>query len=159
MTDTIEEQVEAYLEGCLSDEETLAFEKDLVKKEFADAFRETLMFREMLGDLPSDDPSPGLAERIEASLGLEASPPLKQKGTKRISRFGQAVNGFKWGLRWPGYVLDAVSSGSHSLKSSLKGLDTIGYTLGPLNERIRERADTIRLPKKPLWKIALSKLW
>jgi len=159
MTYTIEEKVEAYLDGRLSDEETLAFERDLVKKEIASVFRETLLFREMLGSLPSDDPPPGLAEHIEASLGLETITQTKKKRVKRISRFGHAVNGFKWGLRWPGYALEAFANGSQSLKGSLKGIDMIAYTLGPLNEPIRERADAIRLPKKPLWKIVLSKLW
>jgi len=159
MTSKLEEHIEDYLNGRLSDEETVAFEKDLTKKEVANAFREVLIMRELLSSLPSDEPPAGLADRIEASLGLETVPKAGKPQSERISQFGHAVNGFKWGLRWPGYVLGAIANETVNLKRSLNGLNTIGYTLGPLKEPVRDRANAIRMPDKPLWKIALSKLW
>jgi hypothetical protein len=160
MTRTLDEQIEEYLNGQLSDEETRHFEKNLFKKEVAGAFSETLMIRELLSSLPADEPPPGLIERIEDSLNLGSSPPTEEAKPKRpSSRWGQAVNGFKWGLRWPGYALAGMSNSSIKLKSSLSGMDTIGYSLGPLNQPLRDRINTFSLPKKPLWKIALSKWW
>jgi hypothetical protein len=159
MTRTLHEQIEDYLNGQLSDKETRHFESNLLKKEVANAFSEALIVRELLSSLPPDDPPAGLIERIEASLELDSRPPKKIARSKRLSRLGQVVNGFKWGLRWPGYALAGISGSSTKLKDSLSGMDMIGYSLGPLNEPVRDRISAIRLPKKPLWKFALSKLW
>ena len=137
MTGTLHERIEDYLNGHLSDKETRQFENDLLKKEVP----------------------PGLAERIEASLDLKTSISTGKAKPKRPSSFGQIVNGFKWGLRGPGYALAGISSSPITLKNILSGMDTVGYSLGPLNEPVRDRINAIRLPEKPLWKIALSKLW
>lgn len=159
MTRTLHERIEDYLNGQLSDEETRQFENDLLKRKVATAFREALMMRELLSGLPPDEPPPDLIERIEASLDLSSSPSTGKAKPKRPSSMGQIVNGFKWGLRWPGYAMAGISGSSTTLKSSLSGMDTVGYSLGPLNKPVRERINSIKLPKRPLWKIALSRLW
>lgn len=159
MSPTLHEQIEDYLNGQLSDEGTRHFENNLLNEEVATAFREALIMRELLSSLPPDEPPAGLIERIEASLELGSSPPNEEARPRRTSRLGQVVNGFRWGLRWPGYALAGISGSSAKLKSSLSGMDTIGYSLGPLNEPLRNRISAISLPQKPLWKIALSKLW
>lgn len=159
MTRTLDEQIEDYLNGQLSDEETRRFENNLLKKEVATAFREALILRELLGSLPTDNPPPGLVERIESSMNLSSSPPKRKANPERHSRWRQVTNGFRWGFRWPEYALVGISDSSSKIKSSLSGMDTIGYSLGPLNRPVRNRISAIRLPKKPLWKIALSKLW
>jgi len=159
MTQTLDEQIEDYLNGQLSGEETKRFEKKLLNKKIAAAFNEALIIRELLSSLPSDEPPPGMIERIEASLDLSSSPPTRQAKPKKFSRLSHVFNGFRWGLRWPGYALTGISSSSSKLKSSFSGIDTIGYSLGPLNEPVRNRASNFRLSTKPLWKIALSKLW
>ena len=159
MTQTIDERIEDYLNGQLSDEETRQFESDLLNKEVATAFREALIVRELLSGLPPDEPPQGLIERIEASLNLSQSISTEKTYPNKSSSLGQIVNGLKWGLRWPGYALGSISASAIPLKRSLLGIDTVGYSLGPLNEPVRERIRAIRLPKKPLWKIALSKLW
>ena len=159
MTRTLDERIEDYLNGQLPDEETWQFENDLLKNEVATAFREALIVRELLSGLPPDEPPPGLVERIEASLNLSSSISAEKEKRRRSSSLGQIVNGFKWGVRWPGYALAGISGSSIPLKSSLSGMDTVGYSLGPLNEPVREKINAISLPKKPLWKIALSKLW
>jgi hypothetical protein len=160
MTQTLDERIEDYLNGQLSDDETRQFENDLLKKEVATAFREALIVRELLSGLPPDEPPPGLIGRIEASMNISSSISTEKAKPKRSSSLGQIVNGFKWGLRWPGYALAGISGSSIPLRSSLSGMDTVvGYSLGPLNEPVRERINAISLPKKPLWKIALSKLW
>lgn len=159
MTRTLDEQIEDYLDGRLSDEETRRFEENLLKEDVAAAFGEVLMIRELLSSLPADEPPPGLIERIENSLDLGSSSPTREAEPKRSSHWGNIIDGFKWGLRWPGYALTVMTDSSIPLKSSLSGMDTIGYSLGPLNEPLRGRINAINLPKKPLWKIALSKLW
>ena len=159
MTRTIDERIEDFLNGQLSDIETREFEKDLLKNEIATAFREALMIRELLSGLPPYEPPPGLIERIETSLDLSVSPSTRKAKPEKPSSFGQIVNGFKWGFRWPGYALAGISGSSMALKSPLFGMDTVVYSLGPLNEPVRERINSIRLPQKPLWKIVLSKLW
>ena len=159
MTQMLHEQIEDYLNGQLSEEDTRHFENNLLKREVATAFREALVFRELLRSLPPDEPPPGLIDRIEASLDLSSNRPTRKAKPKQTSRLGHVVNGFKWGLRWPRYALPGISRGSIELKNSLSVMDTIGYSLGPLNELMRDRASAIRLPKKTLWKIALSKLW
>lgn len=148
MTRTLQERAEDYLNGQLSDEETRQFENDLLHREVAAAFRESLIMRELLTNLPPDEPPPGLIERIEASLDLGSSPSAGEEKQKGSSSLGQILNGFRWGFRWPGYALGGIS-----------GMNTVGYSLGPLKEPVSERIDSIRLPKKPLWKIALSALW
>jgi hypothetical protein len=159
MTTILHDRIEDYLDGQLSDEETRQFENDLLKKEVAAAFREVLVMRELLTNLPPDEPPPGLIERIEASLDLNSMPLSGKAKKKKSSSLGQIVNGFRWGLRWPGYALAGISGSSITLKNSLSGMDAVGYSLGPLNEPVRERISSIRLPEKPFWKIALSKLW
>ena len=159
MTQILDERIEDYLNGQLSDEETRQFEKDLLKKEVATAFREALIVRELLSGLPHVEPPPGLIEHIEASMNLSSSISTEKAQPKKSSSLRQIVNGLQWSLRWPGYAMAGISGSSIPLKSSLSGMDTVGYSLGPLNEPVREKINAISLPKKPLWKIALSKLW
>jgi hypothetical protein len=160
MTQTLYERAEDYLNGRLSDEETRRFEEDLLrKKEVAAVFRESLIMRELLTGLPPDEPPPGLIERIEDSLGLDSRPSAGEREPKRSSRLGQVFNGFRWGLRWPGYAWTGISESAMTMKDSFSGIGTVSYSLGPLQEPVRNRMDSIRLPEKPLWKIALSKLW
>ena len=156
---TIHDRIEDYLNGQLSEAETLKIETDLLNREVAGALREALMIRELLSSLPSDEPPPGLAERIENSLSLDSSPAETDRNYKRSAPLGQVVNGFKWGLHWSGYTLAGMSGNSPRLKSAFLGMETIGYSLGPLKKPVRNRINTIRSPQKPLWKIALSKLW
>ena len=158
MRRSLDERIEAYLNGQLSDEETRLFESDLKKEAVAAAFREILMVRTLLSSLPPEEPPPGLAGRIEVSLGLDASQPARGDTAKAPSRLKQAFNGFRWGLRWPSYALAGMTNGPSKMKSSFAGMDTIGYSLGPLINPLRKRVDSIKLPQKPLWKIALSRI-
>jgi hypothetical protein len=159
MNQTLDEQIEDYLNGQLSGEETRRFETNLLDKKVSTAFNEALIIRELLSNLPSDELPPGMIDRIETSLDLSSSPPTRKAKPKKFSRLSHIASGFRWGLLWPGYALAGISSSSSKLKSSLSGIDTIGYSLGPLNEPVRNRASNFRWSTKPLWKIALSKLW
>ena len=61
MTNDRIDRVEDYLNGNLSDEETLRFEKDLAQGELNNVFCETLFMRDLLKNLPPDEP-PGTRE-------------------------------------------------------------------------------------------------
>lgn len=158
MKKALDERIEDYLDGQLSDEETQLFEGDLVKEEVATVFTETLMLRMLLSSLPPDEPPPDLINRIEASLDLTSSSQARGEKVKKPSSLRQAFGGFRWGLRWPGYVLAGMTNGPSKLKSFFAGIDTIGYSLGPLINPVRDLGGALKLPKKPLWKIALAKL-
>ena len=159
MTHILDERIEDYLNGILSEEDTKRFEEDLLKEDVAAEFREVLFMRELLRDLPPDDPPPGLIERIETSLALERKQADRETESRGRSSFGQIMNAFRWSLSWPGYALAGISSGSGAMKDSLSGINAVSYSLGPLREPARKGIRTIWFPKKPLWKIALSKLW
>ena len=64
MIQNISELVEAYLEGRLSAEETDRIERDLLQPEVASAFREALVFRDLLHHLPPDAPPSGLSDPV-----------------------------------------------------------------------------------------------
>ena len=145
MTHESIDRIEDYLYGRLADEETRQFEKDLTREETGAAFREVLLMRELLKTLPPDEPPPGLVDRIEASLDLGSMQVMESDASERTSSFGQIVHGLKWTFLWPGYALT--------------GINKIGYSLGPLQEPTRDRLSAVSFPKKPLWKIVLSKLW
>ena len=159
MTQALQDRIEDYLNGLLSEAETRRFEQDLLKEDVATEFREALLMRELLNNLPPDDPPPGLIERIESSLALGSTNADGETKGKRSSSLGQIINAFGWSLRWPGYALAGISGSSSALKDSFFSMNRVGYSLGPLREPAQRRIRSIRFSKKQLWKIALSKLW
>lgn len=159
MNQGLEDRIAAYLDGLLPVEEAEQFEQDLLEEDVAAAFRQTLLLQELLGDLPPDEPPPGLVERIEASVGLKPSAAHRKEKTAPNSSLGRVVQALGWGLNWPGYLVSGLLNGSTGLRDSLSGMNAIGYSLGPLQEPARERLGALGLPKRPLWRIALSRLW
>ena len=159
MTYSLDDRIEDYLNGDLSEEDTMRFEEDLLEEDIAAEFREVLFMRELLRDLPPDDPPAGLIERIEKSLALAKMQADGKRETGEGSGLGRIMNAFRWSLSWPRYALVGISGGSGAMKDSLSGLNTVSYTLGPLREPARKGISSIRFPKKPLWKIAFSRLW
>ena len=159
MTQELQDRIENYLNGLLSEEETERLEQDLLKEDVATEFREALIMRELLHNLPPDDPPPGLIERIEASLVLDSATASGEIRSKRSSSLGRIINAFGWSLRWPRYALAGMSGSSSAVKDSFSSLNTVGYSLGPLREPTRKRISSIRFPKKTLWKFALSRIY
>ena len=115
--------------------------------------------RELLRDIPPHEPPPGLVDRIEKSLMREKRQAVESPEQRERSGFGKIADAFKLGLSWPRYGLKGISGGTGVLKDSFSGINTVSYSLGPLREPARKGIDSIRHPKKPLWKIALSRLW
>jgi hypothetical protein len=159
MTQSLQDRIDAYLNGLLSEEETNRFEQDLLKEDIAAEFREALLMRELLHDLPPDSPPTGLIERIEASLALDSATARREIKSKQSSSFGRIINAFGWGLRWPGYALAGMSGGSGVLKDSFSSINMVGYSLGPLREPVQNRIRSIQFSPKSLLKFGLSKLW
>jgi hypothetical protein len=165
MNQELQDRIEDYLDGRLDDEAARRFEQDLLKKDVAAEFREALLLRELLGSLPPEQPPEGLVQRIESALiqdrreRRERRDAGQQSDTAATRPAGGIVAAFKTGLRWPGYALAGLMGGPKILKESAGGLQTIGYSLGPLREPARRRIQAISLPRKPLWKIALAKTW
>lgn len=159
MTQSLQDRIDAYLNGLLSEEETKRFEQDLLKEDVAGEFREALLMRELLNNLPPDSPPPGLIARIEASLALGSVTASREIKSKQTSSLGRIINAFGWGLRWPGYALAGMSGGSGVLKNSFSSINTVRYSLGPLQEPVQKRIRSIQFSPKSLLRFALSKLW
>ena len=152
-------RIEDYLDGALDDEAARHFEQDLLHEEVAAQFREALLLRELLGSLPPDQPPEGLVERIESALIQIRPVPETQSAPDSNRRYGALMAAFKAGLRWPEYTIAGLAGGSTGLKGSFNGVKTIGYSLGPLQEPARKRLQSMRFSRKPIWKIALSRVW
>ena len=148
------ERIERYLDGLLDEEKTRHFEQDLLKEDVAALFREVLLMRELLGELPPIEPPEGLVQRIEAALSVA---PTSRKAPEIQSE--EKPHGFwpalKAGFRWPVYSMAGMPGGTGVLRNSVNGLRTIGYALGPLRDPMRKGATAVRRAGKPLWKSAL----
>lgn len=159
MNHELQDRIEDYLDGALNDEAARHFEQDLLQEEVATQFREALLLRELLGSLPPEQPPKGLAKRIESALIRQPRDPGLQVNIQSKGRFGGLVDSVKAGMRWPGYALTGLMGGPTALKGSARGMQTIGYSIGPLRAPARKSLQAIRLPRIPLWKIALTKVW
>ena len=157
MSEQMEEVSEDYLDGLLSGSEATQFERDLLKPDVAAAFNETLLLRELLNNLPPDEPPPGLTRRIEAAMRLQANRSGSLKEPKQKTTLGRILVGLGWGVRWPGYTLAAVSPGSAAVKEV--GWSAVGFSMGPLKAPAKKGLETIGRIQKPIWKAALTKVW
>ena len=159
MTQAVQDRIEDYLNGLLSEKETRKFESDLTRQDVAAEFREILVMRELLQSLPPDAPPPGLVERIEASLELDVMIREESVYSESSSSLSQIINAFRWSFRWPGYALAGVAGSSAAFGNTASNMKAIGYVLGPFQKPIRDRIRPARFQEKPLWKIVLSRLW
>ena len=159
MNQELQDRIEDYLDGALDGEAARRFEQELLQEEVAAEFREALLLRELLGSLGPDQPPEGLVQRIESALVQDRRDPMPQSGAESKGLFGGLAATVKAGVRWPGYALAGLMGGPTALKGSVSGMQTIGYSLGPLREPARKGIQAIRLPRRPLWKIALSRAW
>jgi anti-sigma factor RsiW len=148
------ERIENYLDGLLNEEKTRRFEQDLLKEDVATLFREVLLMRELLRELPPAEPPEGLAQRIEDALSV-APTSRKAPEIKSEEKPRGFWSMFRSGFRWPAYLLAGMPGSTGALRNSVNGLRTIGYAIGPLKEPMRKGADAVRRSGKPLWKYAL----
>ena len=161
MNQVLQDRIDDYLDGRLNLEETRRFERDLLKEEAVAAeFREHLLFRDLLDHLSPEQPPPGLVQRIELALTLNAADRsedrLEKKKTVPGQRFSWLTTGVRAGWGWTGYALAGLAGGSGALKSSIGGVKTISYSLGSLRNPARKKVHALQLQPGILWKSALS---
>ena len=142
--------VESYLDGLLSQEETSQFERRLLEPAVADAFREALMLRALLADMPPDQAPEELVAALEAAL--VATVQLARKAA-RMPRLRAALSGMSWMVRGPAQAIGSTSTTSGGPGTLMRGgLSTMRYALGPLAAGGGVRAQQTR----PWWRRALA---
>lgn len=159
MNEALQDRIENYLDGVLSTEESQRFEEQLVNDEVATEFRQFLLLRELLGQLPPEHPPAGLVDRIESALALERTDRPKKSSAVPTKAFGGVIAALKAGVRWTEYVTLGMSRGSGALKGSVDGMQMIAYSLGPLREPAHNKLKAMRLKPKGMWKTLLTKGW
>ncbi len=152
-SEQLEILVESYLDGLLSPEETALFERRLLEPAVADAFREALMLRALLANMPPDQPPQELVAALEAALVADVR--LARKAA-RMPRLRAALSGMSWMVRGPAQAIGAASASSGEQGSPLRdGLSTMRYALGPLAAGGGVRANQDRA--RPWWRRALAR--
>ena len=104
------ERCEAYLEGALGPDGAAAFERDLVRPDVAEVFREALLLRELIRASTADEPPEGLEERIAAQLGLDPETVKEKLRTARFLRTRAALRDMGWIMRGPAMVMAPVQA-------------------------------------------------
>jgi anti-sigma factor RsiW len=143
------ERAEAYLDGALSPEETLAFERDLAERpEAGRALAGALALRELLRAMPPLAPPPGLEERVAALLLSSLEPPRQEtRARSSPGAIRSALAGAIWAVRGPAGALGGAAPAA-------AGIAQVRWTLGPLARGGAARSPA-RAPR-PLWKRALG---
>jgi hypothetical protein len=134
-----EDYVDSYLEGTLSHEETLQFERALVVPENAEVFREILLLRELLQGLPPDQCPDELVARIERELNLEFKGGKARKERRLrapdLPRLRAVLWGAGWTVRGPAMAMAPSAAAAAGTQQVTSGLGTMRYALGPLATR------------------------
>ncbi|MCA9515792.1 MAG: hypothetical protein KC635_12670, partial [Myxococcales bacterium] len=127
---SLDERVDAYLEGQLSRAEARRLEAELTEPAAAQALAEALALRELLAAPSGDDAVPdGLVARIEARLGVDEHtalllrPRREREKAARRPRFAavkNALGGFAWS--WRGATMAAAPTSPAG-----DGLRTLSY--------------------------------
>ena len=136
----LETKIEKYLDGTLSSGETLEFEKELLKPEVTQAFREAIMLRELLQSAPPDEAPEGLAERIAEALQVQVKQEkrsLQQEGT-RFPIVRAVLGGASWIFRGPSLAVESMAGG---VIKGQRGFANVRYALGPLAHRVSIEPD------------------
>jgi hypothetical protein len=160
MNEALQERIENYLDGELDAVESRRFEQDLLTDEVATEFREVLLLRQLLSEIPPEQPPSGLVERIESALNSgPENQPIRLKKMAKNYGFGSLMTALKAGVNWTGYTLSGISVGSQALKGSVMEMQALGYALGPLREPAGRGLQAMRLQPKALWKTCLARAW
>lgn len=131
--DTLDAQIEDYLDGMLTAAETRALEARLVEPEVHALLSEALALRSLLTELPADAVPEGLTERIEAALGVAEVAPA------RFPRLRAALSGAAWAVRGPSHATPGEE------------LAPVALAATPFNMLLPRRA-----PSRPLWRRVLG---
>ncbi len=125
----LEIRIEGYLDGVLSPQETLEFEKDLFDPDVAFEFRQALLLRELLRQAPLlDDVPEGLVEKIVDTLTLGGKNKKTISPPNRFQAVGVAIKGSAWIFKGPALAMGGMSEG---IRNGQKGFAYFRYVLGP----------------------------
>jgi anti-sigma factor RsiW len=142
----LDDLADAYLDGDLSREEALAFERDLaLRPEVAEALSSALALRELLAGLPPLAPPPGLSARIARALPLGREREARGAAERAPSAAGSALAGAAWLLRVPAMAAQGATASAFTAGA---GLAQVRWALGPL---AAQAAPALR-PRRPLWR-------
>lgn len=152
-TRPLDDLADAYLDGDLSREEALAFERDLaLRPEVAEALSSALALRELLAGLPPLAPPAGLSARIARALPLgrerrERRPAKAGPGAadREPTAAGSALSGAAWLLRVPAMAAQGATASAFTAGA---GLAQVRWALGPL----AAQATPTPRPRRPLWR-------
>lgn len=129
-SEQLELLVESYLDGLLSPQQAAQFERRLLEPAVADAFRESLMLRALLADMPPDQAPEELVAALEAALVTDVR--LARKAA-RMPRLRAALSGMSWMVRGPAQAIGATGGAQGGQGDPVRhGLSTLRYALGPL---------------------------
>lgn len=145
MTTSMEDRIEAYLDGELTLEHTVEVERALARPEVAEYLSQALMVRELLRTAPPEMPPLGLLSEIhdlvQVQLAEAAAGEVHGSG-RRFPRLRAALAGASWGLRGPAMAM--ATSGA--TRTALDGLSAVRVALGPLTRLTGSRADPSGIP-------------
>ncbi len=142
---TLEERADAYLDGDLSRDDALAFERELaVRPEVAAALASALALRELLLSLPPLAPPAGLAQRITRALPLGRASRQETAAEPALSPVRAVLGAFGWTFR----ATAAATMGAVATAGSVSGgLNQVRWALGPLGA-----SDPAPRARRPLWR-------
>lgn len=144
---TLEDLADAYLDGDLSRDEALSFERDLaVRPEVAAALSSALALRELFAALPPLKPPAGLTARITRLLPLRHERQEKRPSGAEPSAAGAALAGVSWLYRMPALAAQGAAA---SAMTAGAGLSQVRWALGPLGA---SPAPPEPKPSRPLWR-------
>jgi anti-sigma factor RsiW len=128
MSSELDDRIEAYLDGELSQEQSEVFERDLTRSEIAEAFGQALMIRELLQNAPPDEAPAALVARIEQAVldDLKARP--ADERAEPASGARAVFDALAWTVRGPSLALNVTGVGG----AAVSGMGTARFALGPL---------------------------
>ncbi len=152
----LENRIEKYLDGALSSREALEFEKELLKPEVTQAFREAIMLRELLQSAQPDEAPEGLAERIAEALQVQVKQEkksLQQEGT-RFPLVRAVLGGASWIFKGPSLAAEGMVGG---VIKGQRSFANIRYALGPLANRASKEPDESSTAVPSRWRRMLRR--
>lgn len=155
---TLEERIEAYLDGELDNRAAAEVEAALVDPAVAELLSEELMLRELLASMPPEAPPDELIARLEDSLGVGTGFTAEVKSQLRavFAGSGRAVSGSALAAK----ALVAARMSLAGARLAASGVSTMRTSLNLVAE-VADMPLLGRSPSKPkpLWRRAASYLW
>jgi len=140
----LDERIERYLNGAMTSEETLRFERDLANPEIGRGFREALLIRELMKSSPPEVPD-GLVERIQDTLGLASPAESAPASARKKGAAGMILDSLAWMYRGPALAVTAPRAGTGGaatagFKAGLSGFRSMLAPVGALSPMKRTKA-------------------